>query len=70
MRRGGEEMKFKKLKGLMMERGYSQSKLSQCLGITVQTFNAKLNGRSKFTLSEVVRIVDILEIEDLRAYFF
>lgn len=63
-------MKFKKLKGLMTEKGFTQCKLAESLGITVQSLNAKLNGRSQFTLSEVVSIMNILEIEDVRPYFF
>ena len=39
-------MSFDKLKGKMTERHVSQEKLSKVLGITVQSLNAKLNGRS------------------------
>ena len=49
-------MSFDKLKGKMTERHVSQEKLSKVLGITVQSLNAKLNGRSQFTLEEVVKI--------------
>ena len=48
-------MSFDKLKGKMAEIKMSQEKLSRCLGITVQSLNAKLNGRSQFTLEEVVK---------------
>lgn len=63
-------MKFRKLKGLMTEKGYSQNKLANRLGISVQSLNAKLNERNKFTLREVVKIVEVLEIENIRPYFF
>ena len=63
-------MKFGKLKGLMTEKGYSQNKLANRLGISVQSLNSKLNERNKFTLREVVKIVEVLEIENIRPYFF
>lgn len=43
-------MSFDKLKGKMREKNISQEKLADHLGITVQALNAKLNGRSTFTL--------------------
>ena len=49
-------MSFDKLKGKMTEVHISQAKLSEHLGITVQSLNAKLNGRNQFTLEEVVKI--------------
>jgi len=49
-------MSFDKLKGKMTEMRVSQEKLSKALGITVQSLNAKLNGRSQFTLEEAVKI--------------
>lgn len=68
--RGGEKMVFNKLKGKMTEEGMSQEKLSRELGITVQALNAKLNGRSQFTLAEVVKITSVLLIEDPIDIFF
>lgn len=63
-------MVFNKLKGKMTEEGMSQEKLSRELGITVQALNAKLNGRSQFTLAEVVKITSVLLIEDPIDIFF
>ncbi|MCF2555577.1 helix-turn-helix domain-containing protein [Faecalicatena contorta] len=63
-------MSFDKLKGKMAEQRVSQEKLSKELGITVQSLNAKLNGRSQFTLAEVVKITDILSIRDPVDIFF
>ena len=53
-------MSFDKLKGKMTEVHISQAKLSEHLGITVQSLNAKLNGRNQFTLEEVVKITEFL----------
>ena len=63
-------MSFDKLKGKMTEGHLSQKSMAEALGITVQTLNAKLNGRSQFTLEEVVRITDILSLKDPMDIFF
>ena len=64
------KMSFDKLKGKMTERHLSQAELAKCLGITVQALNAKLNGRSPFILEEVVKITDILSLDDPVDIFF
>ena len=63
-------MSLDKLKGKMAERHLSQAELAKCLGITVQALNAKLNGRSPFILEEVVKITDILSLDDPVDIFF
>ena len=63
-------MSFDKLKGKMTEGHLSQKSMAEALGITVQALNAKLNGRSQFTLEEVVRITDILSLKDPIDIFF
>mgnify|MGYP001623102276 CR=1 FL=1 len=63
-------MVFDKLKGKMAEAHVSQDKLSKQLGITVQALNAKINGRSPFTLEEVIKITDYLDLEDPVNIFF
>lgn len=63
-------MSFDKLKGKMTENRISQDKMAKGLGITVQSLNAKLNGRSQFTLEEVVKITEILSLKDPVDIFF
>lgn len=63
-------MDANKLKGLMVEKKYTQSKLAIELNLSVQSLNAKLNGRNQFTLDEVVKISKILNVEDPRDIFF
>lgn len=63
-------MSFDKLKGKMTEAHVSQDKLSKYLGITVQSLNAKINGRSPFTLEEVVKITEYLSLENPVDIFF
>ena len=57
-------MSFDKLKGQMTEAHVSQAKLSEHLGITVQSLNAKLNGRTQFTLEEAIKITAFLNLKD------
>lgn len=62
-------MFFNKLKGKMRELGYTQKKLATELKITAQTLNAKLNGRSDFTLKEILKLKNILGLEVLNDFF-
>lgn len=63
-------MSFDKLKGKMAEQKVSQECLAKSLGITVQSLNAKLNGRSQFTLGEVIKITEVLSIKEPVDIFF
>lgn len=63
-------MNRNKLKGKIMEHQFTQEKLAGLLGISVQSLNAKLNGRRKFNLDEVVSITQILNIENPVEIFF
>lgn len=56
-------MIYSKLKGIMKENAYSQSKLAKELHITTQSLNAKLNGRSQFTIKEAINIISIFIIK-------
>ena len=63
-------MSFDKLKGKMTEAHVSQAKLSEHPGITVQSLNAKLNGRTQFTLGEAIKITAFLNLKDPVDIFF
>lgn len=63
-------MDVNKLKGKMREKKYTQATLAKKLDITTQSLSAKLNNRSQFTLSEVVKMIDVLEIENPAKIFF
>ena len=54
----------------MRELGYTQDNMAFKLNITVQTLNAKLNGRSDFLLKEVLKLRDILGYEILEDFFW
>lgn len=52
--------KHSKLKGLRNQLDLSQKKLGELLGITVQSYNQKENGKRDFTYSECIVIRDVL----------
>ena len=54
----------KKLKGKMVEAGYTQGQLAKKIGVSENTLTRKLNGKRDFTIGEVDRICDILSIHD------
>ena len=59
-----------KLKGRIVEFGYTQSELAEKLGLSATGFNNKLNGRTEFTASEISELSSILEIGNKDEYFF
>ena len=63
-------MNYNKLKGIMREKNYSQNKLAKQIGITTQSLNAKLNGRSQFTIEEAINIIAVLTIRKPEEIFF
>lgn len=52
-----------KLKGAMVQAGFSQITLAKRLGMSKNTLNAKLNGRAKITTDEAKNMCDILDIK-------
>jgi len=59
-----------KLKGAMAEKGYTQSRLADAIGISRNRFSAKINGKGVFTLEEAEKIRCVLALEDPSAIFF
>lgn len=53
------------LKGKMASMGYTQENLAHKLMISKNTLNAKIKGRSKFSLDEVMKICDLLSINSV-----
>lgn len=63
-------MNFNKVKGRIKEKNMSQKDVAKILNITLQSFNAKLNNKQQFTLGEVIKLSEILDIEDPKTFFF
>lgn len=57
-------MSNNKLKGKIMEAGYSQRSLAAELGMSKNTLNAKVNGKVPFNTVEIERLCDKLGIYD------
>ena len=69
-----KEMKYhdlSALKGLLKEKNINYKTLSNATGISVSSINNKLNGFSIFSVTEVDKVVDYLEINpDKIVYYF
>lgn len=59
-----------KLKGIMRENNVTQQELADRLGISVQSFNSKINGRTAFTIPEAIGIIGFLNIINPEEIFF
>ena len=53
-----------KLKGKIAEAGYSQRSLATELGISKNTLNSEVNGKTPFNTVEIERICEKLNIHD------
>lgn len=58
-----------KLIGLLAEIGIKHVALADAIGITRQSFYNKLHGYTRFHYEEVLKICEILNIENPREYF-
>lgn len=59
-----------KLRAKLSEMQLTQSDVADKLGISYQSFNYKLNGKTEFKASEIKKLCSILKITDKDAYFF
>ena len=61
-----------KLKGKIIEEGYTISSLAEKVGMNRNTLANKLEGRTAFDITEIYTLVDILNInpEKVNQYFF
>lgn len=70
--RKGGKMLFGKLLGRMAEKGLKKGTVAKMLGITDRSLSNKLYGRNDWKLTEVYRLIEMLDIsyEDIYDYFF
>ena len=59
----------KKLIGIIYERGFSQRKIAQAIGITEKTFYTKMK-RGVFDSDEIQQMIEMLNIENPVDVFF
>jgi transcriptional regulator with XRE-family HTH domain len=58
------------LKKLFELKCLSQHKVAKKMGIHVNSLNNKLNGKSELTRSEMIQLIEILDIDDIKGIFF
>ena len=58
-----------KLRGLIVERGYSQKDVASYIGISTKTFYSKMK-TGNFYLTEIDKMVEMLDIADPTPVFF
>ena len=57
-------MNHNKLKGAIIAAGYSQRKLAETMPMTLNTLNAKVNGKSPITIEEAIMLGKKLNLND------
>ncbi|HBJ11128.1 MAG TPA: DUF739 domain-containing protein [Ruminococcaceae bacterium] len=57
-------MNCNKLKGAIVAAGYSQREFAKAVSMTVNTLNAKVNGKSPITIDEAITIGKKLNLND------
>ncbi len=57
-------LKVNMLRSKLALQGMSQHQLADRLGVSKNTLSSRMNGKSSFTLEEVERICEILEIHN------
>lgn len=58
------------LQAAIVSQGFTAEKLSKAIGISKSAFSKKINGKSEFTLGEIQKIVEVLELESPIPIFF
>lgn len=61
-------MNTDKLRGIIAERGMTQEKVAIAIGVTPKTFYSKMK-KGVFGTDEVIKMVELLRIEDPAAIF-
>ncbi|WP_373599447.1 helix-turn-helix domain-containing protein [Paraclostridium bifermentans] len=57
-------MKLDKVKGRLRENNITYNELSSMIGMSVTTFNNKINGKQRFYIDEIKKISKILNFTD------
>ena len=60
--RGVSILNLKKLKGKLVEKGKTYNDCATHLGITTNTFNSKINGKTRFYIEEINSLAEFLEL--------
>ena len=58
------------LKSEITKSGLTLAEFASLLGISATSFSYKLHNKRNFTVNEIIRICELLNIQDKDAYFF
>lgn len=63
---------YSKLKGRMIEKFGTQTNFVKKFGVSENTFSLKMNNKVRFSTDDIIRIADMLEIDEheIGVYFF
>lgn len=63
---------YDKLKGRIVEKYGTRSAFAKAIGLSERTISLKLSGKVAWKQPEIVKAVEVLELEsaDIQAYFF
>ena len=66
------EQKYAKLRGIIREKFKTQEAFAKAMNMRISTLSAKLNDRSEWTKTQIMRACELLEIPiaDAHLYFF
>lgn len=53
-----------RLRAAIVAAGYTQGDVARMIGISENTFSAKLNGKKRFYIGEAAKLCEILQIDD------
>lgn len=62
-------MNANKLRAKIKENGFSQNCVAKKIGISANSFSRKILGKRDFTLSEVIALCEVLNIENPQEIF-
>ena len=61
---------YKKLKGRIVEKGYTQAGFAKEVGMAESTLSQKLHGKSLFNQDEIMAAKKVLGLKTVDPYFF
>ena len=64
------EYDYSKLKGRLVECGFTQAGLAKRINMSPATLNLKLNNKSVWTQDEIVKCMNALDLKTADPYFF
>lgn len=71
-KKGGVNMDYTLLRGAVRRKYGTLKEFSKTLGITQTALGLKLNGKQSFSMKQIIRIVELLDLttDDIGDYFF